>query len=289
MKTITFLLLFNLAANSLHGQNIPNPGFENWTSSGGSEILDGWEATIAGYSSNFFKTTNSRSGQFALTMKVTGDTSGNVSICQQPYLISGLNLNDPGFPYIGRPAGLSGYYKFSPVSNDTFSIDLGLYDSDSLLGAGLLNSTIATGDNWKYFEIPILYVLNGMSSSVIITASPSTSESEICNIGTYLVLDDLKFVNVISGSNEEIGSKELLIYPNPTSNGSFNISGRGINKVQVLNLFGQTIETLVNIKSDQNVESVFEINLKEHASGIYFLMIQRENHLIVEKIIYQSK
>ncbi|MFK7907577.1 MAG: aryl-sulfate sulfotransferase [Chitinophagales bacterium] len=85
-------------------------------------------------------------------------------------------------------------------------------------------------------------------------------------------------------STEDIAKESLLISPNP-STGIFNIRGllqeQQVSKMQVFNMLGEEIQELGNVS---------EIDLTDHASGIYFLHVQFDNHQsVTKKILLDSK
>lgn len=86
-----------------------------------------------------------------------------------------------------------------------------------------------------------------------------------------------------SKSVKEIGSNELSIYPNPSSNGEFKVKGDFIIEIEVLNLIGKSL-----FHNRFEIPSLDEITVKiEKAERGYYLMkiTLRENKTIVKKIL----
>lgn len=81
------------------------------------------------------------------------------------------------------------------------------------------------------------------------------------------------------GIRETITTNDLKVFPNP-NNGSFSIKSE-INstfRIEVLNLLGETIFRLENVKSDERLN----LNIQQ---GIYFIRITTEKTGSIEKII----
>lgn len=86
----------------------------------------------------------------------------------------------------------------------------------------------------------------------------------------------------LSGTTELIQiEKKIIIYPNP-SNGQFNIINENkIISLDILNMFGEKVYTLSNIKQQ------YEIDLSVFPKGIYFVKYNDEKKIRTEKIIIQ--
>jgi hypothetical protein len=89
--------------------------------------------------------------------------------------------------------------------------------------------------------------------------------------------DITKWINPNSGSVKHENIR-FIVFPNPT-NGEFTIEcERTIDNVEIVNIAGQTVYTLNQIKSNSLVVNA------ELASGIYFLKIQSGSDVQVQRI-----
>ncbi len=73
---------------------------------------------------------------------------------------------------------------------------------------------------------------------------------------------------------------DINIFPNP-SNGILNISGNEINKIELLNLQAQAIESFLPKESNT------QINIKTYPKGVYFVKIYTKGIIETRKIIIQ--
>ena len=68
------------------------------------------------------------------------------------------------------------------------------------------------------------------------------------------------------------------IFPNP-SNGVFNIKGKGIHKVSVIDAFGQVI------LSKEAANDIMQIDLSSKAAGVYMLQVVTGNGIMTRRLI----
>lgn len=80
-------------------------------------------------------------------------------------------------------------------------------------------------------------------------------------------------------------NKDLLIYPNPSKNGKFNIkSGIIISNIEIINAFGE------DIFSAQANSDRIEIDLRKRAKGLYYIRLtQADKTCITSKIVIADK
>ena len=132
MKTnLIFLVAFICGfALTAHAQ-IPNPGFENWTSGN----PDGWGTSNAFPAGmiNVTQTTDCHSGSYA----VRGDVINFFGTPMGPAIQSGPG--GKGFPVSEQYHSLELYYKFTPIGGDKFSVNVGLKKAGVPIAQGLLH------------------------------------------------------------------------------------------------------------------------------------------------------
>ena len=84
------------------------------------------------------------------------------------------------------------------------------------------------------------------------------------------------------GINEpENNSISVFIYPNPSS-AIFNVTGKINSEISVYNIFGQ------KINSSKIIAENTQLDLKNQASGIYFLRVKNGQETLTQKIIIQK-
>ena len=110
------------------------------------------------------------------------------------------------------------------------------------------------------------------------TGITSVSFARISGSGSAADHDDFKFNEVTLNLVENKKPNELKIYPNPITGGKLKISlgdGTELLRNQIFNLEGQLV-----CKFDTN-----EIDLANMSSGVYFLKINTNKGLYVERIV----
>lgn len=96
---------------------------------------------------------------------------------------------------------------------------------------------------------------------------------------------DIVLVAVVSHIIENRNEVIMSVYPNP-SNGIFTVKLGNVSSdmsINVMNYQGQIVKTISSddIDNDQS----FNINLVEHATGIYYLRVENENTVEIRKLV----
>ena len=81
-------------------------------------------------------------------------------------------------------------------------------------------------------------------------------------------------------TNLNIDIPEIRMYPNPTT-GIFTVEGENIQSVEIINITGQTVYKIKDKKKK------VKIDLSGQPKGIYFVKIQSDNLIRIEKIIIE--
>ena len=281
MKTLIrlgkLLLLASLLQTTLQAQ-IPNPGFEDWTSG----EPDGWFTTnLPPLSVNVTQTNNSHSGNWAVKGEVI-----DFMFPLPPFLCSG-SLASPGFPINQKINRISGYYQFSPVADDHFLVtaEMGITtpSDTTIIGSG----AIAIGDAvsaYTLFSVDIIYFLPGEPNWANITISiKDTSCVTPGHIGSTMLVDDLDIIVGVDDSDENLIVEEYMLgqnYPNPfnpITKIKYQIAEISFVTLKIFDVLGNEITTLVNEeKSAGNYEVDFNTSTINHhpSSGVYFYQLK---------------
>ncbi len=94
-------------------------------------------------------------------------------------------------------------------------------------------------------------------------------------------------VVIIANQQAETGSSDPTAYPNPfnpTTNISFNLPQAGLVQLEVFNIAGQKVATLIDGWMDAGVHSIVW-NAGGSASGVYFYRIQAGNVNVTRKMV----
>jgi len=152
------------------------------------------------------------------------------------------------------PSEIISNYQDTLIGNET---ELRLYykfdTPQNGTGMTITNYATATGS-----------ALNGLTYSTNST-SPFTSNS--CFVYTGI-------------PENYSSSKDFSVYPNPTF-GKITVTGKSINKIEINNLLGENIYTLLSQKNSN------EIDLSNFQKGIYFVKIYEGGKFHIEKIVTQ--
>lgn len=302
MKKLSLLLVLTLIFNSkiTSAQTLVNAGFENWTN-----VILFNEPT--GYvSSNYFsiilgtgglpRANVSKSagikhgGNFAAKLESYAQNTGD-SLGVPGLLITGsLNIASaaitPGFPYVGRPAELRGFYKYAQgLSADSGTALVSLMKRNILtgqqeavaVGFGVFSNKTTFGE----FSVPLFYASNEMPDTAIIvfstTSSLSTDSAALTSapVGSILYLDDLSFFGSVAAGLESIDALlQVSAYPNPSSdlvNITFVQKAAGAGQLTIRDLRGKLIyQQAINLSAGKNE---IPVATKDWDSGLYLYQI----------------
>ena len=309
MKKLSLLLVLTLIFNSkiTSAQTLVNAGFENWTN-----VILFNEPT--GYvSSNYFsiilgtgglpRANVSKSagikhgGNFAAKLESYAQNTGD-SLGVPGLLITGsLNIASaaitPGFPYVGRPAELRGFYKYAQgLSTDSGTALVSLMKRNILtgqqeavaVGFGVFSNKTTFGE----FSVPLFYASNEMPDTAIIvfstTSSLSTDSAALTSapVGSILYLDDLSFFGSVAAGLESIDALlQVSAYPNPSSdlvNITFVQKAAGAGQLTIRDLRGKLIyQQAINLSAGKNE---IPVATKDWDSGLYLYQINTPEGMV---------
>ncbi len=292
MKTIKQLFLGGiilLSAIKVKAQ-IPNPSFEQWQTRNFGLVQ--FEDPRNWMSNNFYfaftnpnqlpvkKTTDAHSGTYAVEITNAPDTSqekqggslisGNVNFLTQEY-----NLK---FKLNAKPKSLEAFYKYFPINNDSFNIEIVVSKNGEYLGSGSFKGVEVKNDYTK-LSAEIQYIDETTvpdSASIFIYAGNSYQVIE----GTKLILDDLSFTDApVSVSKVKNNDLAISVYPNPAQDKLFfNLNNQSAS-VTLMDLNGKII-TQNEISKTNNYIDLTGIN-----NGIYLTQIITEQGVVNHKIV----
>lgn len=288
IKTLFFGALVSASILKAKAQ-IPNPSFEQWQTRNLSIVQ--FEEPVNWLSNNITfaftkpvylpvkKTTEAHTGSYALLLQNVPDTntqkqsamimSGTANYLTQEY-VTKFKLNT-------KPTSLDLYYKYLPVNNDSFFIQISTFKNGDFVGDGTYSSK-ATQNTYAKISIPITYQdTNSIpdSANIIMYASSFMQVSE----GTKLYIDDLSFSNAAS-KVEDISTVDLpKLYPNPTQSELYiEMDKIGAAKANIISLNGETMMQ-ADISRSHN-----HIDLSGLSNGIYVVQLVSEAGISNQKI-----
>ena len=276
MKKLCTLSIALMIASMTYAQ-IPNAGFETWTSHTTYSEPDGWQTndSLTNLVGVYTCTEGSPGFAGAHYIDLTSRTIPSVGVAAA-IAVSGTvdfttYLPKTGFAYTGHPTSLTGEWQYAPAAvTDTPVIAVGLTKWN-----GVKRDTVGYAyykplgsvTTWTAFSIPITYLT---------AETPDTAEIYLASSGltavngSYLYVDTLAFAGATGTGITAInsGRSPFSVYPNP-SDGLITINiPSGYNeevKVTITNTIGATIKTTAAITNEP-----ITIQLHEPA-GLYFI------------------
>lgn len=210
MRTLVknFLFFILLITASVVAAQIPNPGFETWTTQGFPSYTN----------PNGWGTVNSATALIgiATVAKATAPAdihSGTAAVKLETFFISFANETAPGFtttgtintsnrtvtggfPWTQRSTHLTGWFKYAPANGDNCLMEVTLWKRNgsvvTTVGEGEFSTTSTVGSYTK-FSIEITYLTGDTPDSARINLSSSSTSSP--QQGSKLFVDDLAFVD----------------------------------------------------------------------------------------------
>ncbi len=280
-----------------------NLSFENWkqvTPPLGStyDDIDGWWATvndvrrITGNNDHLtaFKYTPAQQGNYAIRLRsvqalstfIPGVVVTGTFSFQQQQLIQGR-------PYTDKPSKLKGYFKYSPVNNDSAVayIHLSKWNTNSNRRDTIAVDSLVFIDNqseWKDFELNLDYSnYPGVTPDSIVIRFVSSVNAGFGGgkVGSELMIDNLSIEFPVS--KHKNFQSHFDLYPNPFQNQLViqtpNISAN--HTLEIYNLMGDKVFLHFMNHSKQ----VLDLSFLE--SGIYFFVLKDAHQSIMgtQKII----
>jgi hypothetical protein len=295
-KTILSIAAMALTSASLFAQ-IPNAGFENWTTVGAYSVPNGWgtlnnSTTLAGV---YTATAGTPGSPGASYLKLTSKTIPSVGVANgiavSGVLDSTTMQPKSGFAFNQRPANLTGKWQHMIYGTSQGSIMITLTRWDSGMG---MRMPVASGSvtlsgmamSWTTFTVPLTYSdgNNPDSCIIVLKASGSTPTNN-----DYLWVDNLAFSGTVTGlKNQESIFSNVNVFPNPsaeTVNVNLNLKSEQKVSLELVDLTGKLVASkdLGIIQGD----SKQVINVNGITKGTYFVRVVTEKGTEVKKIIIE--
>jgi hypothetical protein len=288
MKCFTMVLTVLIAFAINTNAQIPNSGFENWTTVGSYENPTDW---FTGNSEATFLPATKSSDHYPMSVGNYSIRLENqfplVDMYSYGFAATTFASCSPSFPITGHPTSFCGYYKCFPLNTDTVQIGIMLY-KDGVWVAGAQQTSTVTVSNWTSFNVPISSYTEADSAYIAIAAFFNDTN---CGFpygpfgNSVLYVDNLSFDNLITSIPDlDFRNITFSLFPNP-ANDIVNIEVDNTNKVDLtLNIYN-VIGTLVkSVILRQNQE---QINVEDLSNGIYMIEIKSDDRTENQKLIIQ--
>lgn len=261
---------------------IPNAGFENWTGTAEPFTLTSWYTdNILGfppYVPAVIPVTRSaaaHTGSYAVQGTVLGYTLGAEGAAYEPWI-------EAYFGYAGRPASLTGWYKYTPVAHDTLQVTVELYSNNLSQVIAISDWGLSPAAVYTKFTAPLEYFGAGTPDSVWIWVTIGPGDNDTLHLGSTFLLDDLAFEGQATGISAST-PKPLTFalqqnYPNPFNPSTtirYTLPEASHVRLSVYNLLGEEIAVLVN---EQREAGVYDQRFEASGlpSGTYFYRIEAQ-------------
>jgi len=286
MKKFTIIFTVLIAMTIKANAQIPNSGFENWTTLGSYEDPTGWQTTNAVSTGSFYAVTKSTDhypitvGTYSVKIEnntVLPDISGGW-LATAPF----NGEPRPTFPLSGHPSSLTGYYKFAPQNGDTMAIGIVLFNAGIKVSTGVFYST-ASASNWTSFNIPYPDYTTADSGFILIQSFYPGGKSSFPQGNSVLYIDNLNFDNLITSVSElHSENTAFSLFPNPASDIVTLKIVNTDNTYMTLNIYN-VIGTLVKSETLNNRQ----INIRDLSNGVYMVSIKSKDFTETQKLIIQ--
>ncbi len=274
---------------------IPNSGFESWTSLGSYEVPDQWgNMNSATESSGVYTTLKGSPGAtgnyyIKLTTKdVKGVITPGVIVSGQ--LNSATWLPESGFPFNQRVESLIGKYQFMGYGNDVATIAAWLTRWNPVLHrrdtvANLWRNTSGMIHVWTGFSIPFAYQSTETPDTAIIMIS-SSSHTPVKN--SFIWVDDLNFDGMATSVQRIEPFGNVSIFPSLSGNEisiSFSSKISCSGNLIIFDISGKIVyHAEVMIKAGDNVIRTNPVNVRP-LTGMYFIQLETSAGLLTRKFM----
>jgi len=284
----TLVAALLVAFFAVNAQQVPNAGFETWTS---ATNPDGW-ATVDGlFGSPLGFSVKDTADKVELTASIklksdslaavpqAGVVPGLVSLGTATY--AGGQPAFYGIPFTYRPDTLFFSYKYSTPGADTAGVQIVLFKSGSnpVLAGGIPLGT--TSGQWANVYVPLTANYSSAGTPDTLLIQFYASFGNVAIKGSTLNIDRVRFgyVNLPSAINEMTETINVTVFPNPASD-VINVASQknlaGYN-FQIMDITGRVVSatTLTG-----ETTSVFVADL---AKGNYIYKITDKSNGLVKQ------
>ena len=245
----TLLIVAMLTAVVMAKAQIPNAGFENWTTGNPNSwgtfdnLLTGLGVTGTTLET---QVSPGHSGTSACQLKSqTIAALGQILpglICSGP-VTYGTGVSLGAMPYNQNPTAYDFWYKFTPVNGDTALTQVlftkwntGTNSRDTIGGA--YSYIIGAQATFTNMSLPITWIGAGAPDSIqmVFISSAGTAQAN-----TTLIVDDIN-MSLVTGIKEPFMLNNYSVFPNPASNViNFVTKDDKASKVQIYDLTGRMV------------------------------------------------
>lgn len=186
MKKIACMLLVTFSSLIAIGQNVPNSGFETW-SSVSTFSIDQW--VTAGEVS---RTTDAKEGGYAIRLDNVLSTNSRAFVASGPFGRQGIQ----GIPYNEQPLSVRFYSKYDLALGDIAQVAALFYLQGNFVAFANITIEGSSMDTFTYFSVPIDWQVSTVPDSVAIIFSSIELDSNNVQGDGYIIFDDFHFASI---------------------------------------------------------------------------------------------
>jgi len=227
------------------------------------------------------------SGTYGIQLTTQPIGGGNFGISPLTALISTgsfISNNGPtggGVPYTGTSADtLYGWYKYSPVGNDTGVVCVSLWNGTTQVSGG--NCFYATTSASSYTQFKVPFHAASAPTAMRIDIASSSFHTPFAN--STLTVDELSLHSTTGVQQIPLTSSDIAVYPNP-ANDVLNIKFyNGIDQKATVKIYDLSGKMMINKEFGASNSSI-SMPISSLPVGMYFYEIQNGDNVVRNKFV----
>jgi hypothetical protein len=273
---------------------IPNNGFENWTSMGSYNNPDNWDQLNAMTSSmSVYTCTKGTPGSpGASYLKLVSKNVTGMGVMPGIATTGMINMGNMsvtgGFAFTQRPQSLTGSRQYMASGSDAGFMAVYLTKWNSSMGmrdtvAMAMQNLSGMGMSWASFTINLMYMSGGNPDTAQIILS-SSGMTPVAN--SYLYVDNLALTGNVAGIKENKLTADVKLFPNPTSDKlNITLSNSKITKgqLEIFDISGNKVKSL----NEVDFSSGYTMEISDLAKGQYIVKLITSEGVISRKFLKQ--
>lgn len=290
MKKVSIILSLLFIACLETKAQIPNNGFENWTSMGSYSDPDNWDQlnAMTSFASVYTCTKgipgNPGTGYLKLVSKSVTGMGVMPGIAATGSINVGSMQVNGGFPFTQRPQSLTGAWQYMASGADQGYVSVlltrwntGMNMRDTI--ALIANPLPGMAMTWATFTLNFTYLsgANPDTAQIILSASGITPVAT-----SYLYVDDLAFAGSVVGINELNSNVVVNLFPNPVADKlNIRVLNSSPQSAGIYDIQGKMIKSVDFIKHAREMV----IDVSELSKGLYTLKITTQSGITSRKFL----
>lgn len=262
-------------------QNIPNNGFENWTTINVESPDDwyNWNAPLKAVADTVYvkKVAPAYKGNYALELTTFWIDSNMINIVTNAAGQTDTGSFYGGAAFSNQTDTLIGWYKYTPNGADTASVNIAFYKNDTLFDwQGVWLQAAAS---YTQFSIP--FTVSKTPDTIQIFIASSSWNMGVSGAGSKLIIDEIQFKSAPLNTGVPAISKTIFgsrFYPNPAKDFAkveYELTENSNMTFVVYDITGR--EVFAKEYANQSIgNNIILLNTSSFKSGLYIYTIGSE-------------